>query len=83
MHCWYCDVKAPKSDLFKHMWDKHHDKMIKKTRCERRPEGQPATLPKEQPRHKGFEWFLFRRTGVQTPSGHVSDFTLLGFAVHW
>jgi hypothetical protein len=64
------------------MWGEHHDEMIKKTRSMRRPE-EPATLPKEQPRHKGFEWFLFRRTGEQTPGGHISDFTLFGFSVHW
>jgi hypothetical protein len=78
MRCWYCKYKAPKSDLFKHMWGSHHDEMIKKTRSERRPEGQPAELAKE-PHRKGVECFLFRRSRVQTPSGHISAFTLLGF----
>ncbi len=80
MHCWYCDVEAPKSDLFRHMWNRHHTKMIKKTRSERRPEVQPSGQ-QEKPQWprltRVFQCFLVQNSGPE------ATFTILGFNLHW
>lgn len=80
MKCWFCDYKAQQGNLFSHMWSKHHEDMIKRTRAGGTLQAQLADLNKGTPR-KGVECFLFRR--AEQNNGHTSAFTLVGFSIDW